>query len=95
MSTTPVTPCTVSLALSCRDQLVQATVNLRVLDANTFLRDSLIGSYQFNLLGIYVEKVFMTPVSRATTLGRHNVSPSGIIEQPSRACAISHFRPCL
>ncbi|CAM9402960.1 unnamed protein product [Ectocarpus sp. 12 AP-2014] len=39
-----------------RDQLMQATVNLRVLDANTFLRDSLIGSYQFDLLGIYVEK---------------------------------------
>lgn len=36
---------------------MQATVNLRVLDANTFLRDSLIGSYQFDLLGIYVEKV--------------------------------------
>lgn len=38
---------------------MQATVNLRVLDANTFLRDSLIGSYQFDLLGIYVEKVCM------------------------------------
>ena len=36
---------------------MQATVNLRVLDANTFLRDSLIGSYQFDLLGIYIEKV--------------------------------------
>lgn len=36
---------------------MQATVQLRVLDANTFLRDSLIGGYQFDLLGIYVEKV--------------------------------------
>lgn len=40
-----------------RDQLMQATVQLRVLDTNTFLRDALIGSYQFDLLGIYVEKV--------------------------------------
>lgn len=45
------------LVCTCRDQLMQATVNLRVLDANTFMRDSLIGSYQFDLLGIYVEKV--------------------------------------
>lgn len=36
---------------------MQGTVQLRVLDANTFLRDSLIGAYQFDLLGIYVEKV--------------------------------------
>lgn len=36
---------------------MQATVQLRVLDANTFLRHSLIGNYQFDLLGIYVEKV--------------------------------------
>ncbi|CAN0214553.1 unnamed protein product, partial [Discosporangium mesarthrocarpum] len=39
-----------------REELSQATVQLRVLDANTFLRNSLIGSYQFDLLGIYLEK---------------------------------------
>lgn len=47
----------VSRAYESRDQLMRATVNIRVLDANTFLRDSLIGSYQFDLLGIYVEQV--------------------------------------
>lgn len=52
--------CPGRLLFFCRDQLMQATVNLRVLDANTFLRDSLIGSYQFDLLGIYVEKVPLT-----------------------------------
>ena len=36
---------------------MQATVNLRVMDANTFSRSSLIGSYQFDLLEIYVNKV--------------------------------------
>lgn len=40
-----------------RDQLMQGTIQLRVLDANTFLRSSLIGSYQFDLLGIYMGKV--------------------------------------
>ncbi|CAM9547986.1 unnamed protein product [Ascophyllum nodosum] len=39
-----------------REQLMRATVNLRVLDANTFQRDSLIGSHQFDLLGVYTEK---------------------------------------
>lgn len=55
--TAPDTSCMVPPFFCRRDQLMQATVNLRVLDANTFLRDSLIGSYQFDLLGIYVEKV--------------------------------------
>lgn len=36
---------------------MQATIQVRVLDAGTFLRDSLVGSYQFDLLGIYVQKV--------------------------------------
>ncbi|CAN0166928.1 unnamed protein product [Ascophyllum nodosum] len=38
-----------------RAELKRATLNMRVLDANTFRRDSLIGSHQFDLLGVYVE----------------------------------------
>lgn len=53
-----------------RDQLMQATVQLRVLDANTFLRNSLIGSYQFDLLGIYVEKVCLAIDFRDTCIQR-------------------------
>jgi hypothetical protein len=38
-----------------RDELSEAVVQIRVLDANTIMRNELIGSYQFDLLDIYMQ----------------------------------------